>query len=142
MRNFLLVYVTFMVAVSTVNTVTLITAFAIGRKIFKMHPGPGAEDNASGLDPDTFPNGLAGALCAIFASWGADGFMVYSSLRDWMFSCRTILSFLLDIAVWDASGMVWRVATSAILIVGFGSPSVRGNTRYGPESLYPPFLYK
>ena len=140
MRNFLLVYVTFMVAVSTVNTVTLIIAFAIGRKIFKMHTGPSAEDNASGLDPDTFPNGLAGALCAIFASWGADGFMVRSLKSSRLdVNCRTISSFLLDIAMWD--GMVWRVATSAILIVGFGSPSVRGNTRYGPESLYPPFLY-
>ena len=34
MRNFLLVYVTFMVAVSTVNSVTLIIAFAIGHNIF------------------------------------------------------------------------------------------------------------
>ena len=75
MRNFLLVYVTFMVAVSTVNTVTLIIAFAIGRNIFKLDTGfdapPGNE-----LSPDTFPNGLAGALCVTFASWGADGFMV------------------------------------------------------------------
>ena len=52
MRNFLLVYVTFMVAISTVNTVTLIIAFDIGH----------------GLSQDTFPNGLAGILCVIFAS--------------------------------------------------------------------------
>ena len=71
MRNFLLVYVTFMVAVSTVNTVTLIFAFAIGRNIF-IHSRVYDPE----LNPSTFPNGLAGGLCAVFASWGADGFMV------------------------------------------------------------------
>ena len=71
MRNFLLVYVTFMVAVSTVNTVTLIYAFAIGRNIF-IHPGASRYE----LNPSTFPNGSAGALCTVFASWCADGFMV------------------------------------------------------------------
>ena len=82
MRNFLLVYVTFMVAVSTVYIVTLIIAFAIGRNIFKLYSG--IEDaTVNELDPETFPNGLAGALCVMFASWGADGFMVrlYSSRR-------------------------------------------------------------
>jgi hypothetical protein len=34
MRNFLLAYATFMVATSTVNTVTLIVAFTIGHSIF------------------------------------------------------------------------------------------------------------
>ena len=72
MRNFLLAYVTFMVAVSTVNTVTLIIAFAIGRSILNVSST--AVDNE--LDFVTFPNGLAGALCVTFASLGADGFMV------------------------------------------------------------------
>ena len=68
MRNFLLAYVTFMVTTSTVNTVTLIIAFAIGHSIL---------NNAdSGFDLATFPNGLIGALCITFANWGADGFMV------------------------------------------------------------------
>ena len=67
MRNFLLVYVTFMVAVTTVNTVTLIIAFSIGHNIFT---------NINEFSPGTFPNGLAGELCCILSSWGADGFMV------------------------------------------------------------------
>ena len=71
MRNFLLAYVTFMVAVSTVNTVTLIIAFTIGG-VFGFG-GLGA-DNEFALF--LFPNGFAGALCITFTSWGADGFMV------------------------------------------------------------------
>jgi hypothetical protein len=72
MRNFLLAYVTFMVATSTVNTVTLIIAFTIGHSIFNY--GSLVTDN--GVNLVAFPNGLAGALCVTFASWGADGFMV------------------------------------------------------------------
>ena len=72
MRNFLLAYVTFMVATSTVNTVTSIIAFTVGHGIFDY--GSLVADN--GLDLVTFPNGLAGALCVTFTSWGADGFMV------------------------------------------------------------------
>ena len=71
MRNFLLAYVTFMVAVSTVNTVTLIIAFTIGRSILNTCSKAGNELNLA-----TFPNGFAGALCLSFSSWGADGFMV------------------------------------------------------------------
>ena len=69
MHNFLLAYVTFMVAVSTINTVTLIIAFAIGHNILttKKHLE---------FDPSVFPNGLAGELCSVFASWSADAFMV------------------------------------------------------------------
>ena len=67
MRNFLLAYVTFMVAVSTINTVTLIIAFAIGHNIFT---------KKKDFDPTIFPNGLAGELCSVFASSGADAFMV------------------------------------------------------------------
>ena len=71
MRNFILAYVIFMVAVSTVNTVTLIIAFVIGRSILNY----GGEVGDL-FDLITFPNGLAGALCVTLASWGADGFMV------------------------------------------------------------------
>ena len=70
MRNFLLAYVTFMVAVSTVNTVTSIIAFTIGHSIFSLTA------LAADISFLSFPNGLAGALCMTFASWGADGFMV------------------------------------------------------------------
>lgn len=71
MRNFLLAYVTFMVTVSTVYTVTLIIAFIIGRCILNTSS---VADNR--LNLVSFPNGLAGVLCVTFASWGADGFMV------------------------------------------------------------------
>ena len=54
---------------------TLIIAFTLGRNIFKLDTGFDAPPD-KGLSPDTFPNGLAGALCVTFASWGADGFMV------------------------------------------------------------------
>jgi magnesium-transporting ATPase (P-type) len=74
LRNFLLAYVVFMVAISTVNTVTLIIAFTIGRNILPFgKPGTLAGNM---IDLLTFPNGMAGALCVTFASWGADGFMV------------------------------------------------------------------
>ena len=69
MRSFLLVYVTFMVAVSTINMVTLIIAFAVGHNIL-------AASKNLDFDPEVFPNGYAGILCGIFASWGADLFMV------------------------------------------------------------------
>ena len=102
MRNFLLVYVTFMVAVSTVNTVTLIIAFALGRNIFKMDTSFDAPPD-NGLSPDIFPNGLAGALCVTFASWGADGFMVrfiLISVIDVAYHFY-LFCFCLDMAVCD-----------------------------------------
>ena len=72
LRNFLLAYVVVMIATSTVNTVTLIIAFTIGRDILPFgNSGTGDE-----IDLLAFPNGMAGALCVTFASWGADGFMV------------------------------------------------------------------
>jgi hypothetical protein len=77
MRNFLLAYVTFMVATSTINTVTLIIAFTIGHIIFNY----GSQVTDNGFNLDAFPNGLVGSLCVTFASWGADGFMV--SLLKW-----------------------------------------------------------
>lgn len=73
LRNFLLAYVVFMVAISTVNTVTLIIAFTISRNIL---PFGNSGTTGNGIDLLTFPNGMAGALCVTFASWGADGFMV------------------------------------------------------------------
>ena len=74
MRNLLLVYVTFMVAVSTINMVTLIIAFAIGHSIL---PVTSNKDLKSELiNNAVYPNGFAGEFCSIFASWGADAFMV------------------------------------------------------------------
>ncbi|KAF8815152.1 hypothetical protein BYT27DRAFT_6819373 [Phlegmacium glaucopus] len=70
MRNFLLAYVAFMVATSTVNTVTLIIVFTLGRTIFS-HAGNEIEDMHA------FPNGIAGGLCITLASWAADGFMLW-----------------------------------------------------------------
>ena len=66
MRNFLLAYVTFMVAVrvSTANTITLIMAFiTIGLNY-------GALYHCYGLDLDAFPNGLAAVLCVIYLRAG------------------------------------------------------------------------
>ena len=75
LRNFLLAYVVFMVSISTVNTITLIIAFTIGRNILPFgDSNSGTTGNAINLL--TFPNGMAGALCVTLASWGADGFMV------------------------------------------------------------------
>ena len=80
MRNFLLAYVTFMVATSTINTVTLIIAFTIGHSIFDYRYGS-LVTVPEGFVIFEFPNGLVGSLCITFASWGADGFMV--SLLKW-----------------------------------------------------------
>ena len=67
MRIFLLVYVTLMVSFSTVYIITMI--IALTSRIF------GSPNNL--LSPSSlFQNGLAGAMCVTFASWGADGFMV------------------------------------------------------------------
>jgi len=63
MRNFLLAYVTFMVATSTIYIITM--SVALLRAIFD--------------DLDLVPQiqeQYVGCLCIIFASWGADGFMV------------------------------------------------------------------
>jgi len=77
MRNFLLAYVVFMVATSTVNTVTLIIAFRVILQV----DGASSYTGNEVVNLYTFPNGLAGELCVTFASWGADGFMV-SVLKD------------------------------------------------------------
>ena len=73
MRNLLLVYVTFMVAVSTINMVTLIIAFAIGQNILTSNKDLDSESDLNNL---VYPNGYAGEFCSIFASWGGDAFMV------------------------------------------------------------------
>ena len=82
MRNFLLAYVTFMVATSTINTVTLIIAFTIGHSIFNFGSLLTEDEFAIlGFAILGFPNGFFGSLCVTFASWGADGFMVSSRDR-------------------------------------------------------------
>jgi hypothetical protein len=65
MRKFLLVYVAFMVAISTIYTITM--SIALTCAIF--------DDLAS---PQEI---YVGRLCIIFASWGADGFMVSGFMR-------------------------------------------------------------
>jgi hypothetical protein len=89
LRNFLLAYVVVMVATSTVNTVTLIIAFTIGRNILPF----GNSGTGDGFDLLVFPNGMAGALCVTFTSWGADGFMV-SFIDSNVERGGVILSFL------------------------------------------------
>ena len=71
MRNFLLVYVTFMVAISTVYIITVI--IALMRTIFYYSTDFSADPSKIGY---LFQNGLVGALCTTFANWGADWFMV------------------------------------------------------------------
>jgi hypothetical protein len=72
MRNFLLVYVTFMVGISTVYIIT--TIIALTRTIFY--------DINYYHDKYLFRNGLVGAICTTFANWGADGFMVSKLSKD------------------------------------------------------------
>ena len=70
MRNFLLVYVILMAAISTVY---MITATAIlTRSVFS---NPNSLRYSSG-GAYVFENRLVGAECIALASWGADGFMV------------------------------------------------------------------
>ncbi|KAF8812850.1 hypothetical protein BYT27DRAFT_7335393 [Phlegmacium glaucopus] len=67
MRNFLLVYVTFMVAISTVYII--ITTIALTQNIFHRDPG---------LNPLVFYKiGFVDSMCTTFANWGADGFMLW-----------------------------------------------------------------
>ena len=70
MRNFLLVYVAFMVTISTVYIITMI--IALTRSIFYASANPFVP-SAFGY---FFQNVLVGALCITFANWGADWFMV------------------------------------------------------------------
>lgn len=70
-RNFLLVYVTCMVAISTIYTITI--SVALTRNIFRV----GEFADHGGTTVYLFQNGFVGAWCVIFASWGADGFMLW-----------------------------------------------------------------
>ncbi|KAF8812853.1 hypothetical protein BYT27DRAFT_7086065 [Phlegmacium glaucopus] len=67
MRNFLLVYVTFMVAISTVYII--ITTIALTQNIFYKDPGQ---------NPLIFFKiGIVDSMCTTLANWGADGFMLW-----------------------------------------------------------------
>ncbi|KAF8811730.1 hypothetical protein BYT27DRAFT_7336054 [Phlegmacium glaucopus] len=67
MRNFLLLYVTFMVGLSTVYIITMIIALTYTIFYgFDYHHGR-----------YFFQNGLVGAICTTLANWGADGFMLW-----------------------------------------------------------------
>ena len=70
MRNFLLLYVILMVAISTVYMITAIATLT--RSVFS---DPKFFWNSSSATY-VFENGLVGAACTTVASWGADGFMV------------------------------------------------------------------
>lgn len=67
MRNFLLVYVAFMVTIGGIDIIT--TSISLTRTIFQA-----GDSNTRTIY--SFQNEFVGALCTIFASWGADGFMV------------------------------------------------------------------
>ena len=69
MRNFLLLYVILMVAIST-TYMTTATA-TLTRSVFS-DPNLFESSSTSYL----FENGFVGAACTTLASWGADGFMV------------------------------------------------------------------
>ena len=75
-RIFLLVYVMFMLAMSTVYITIIITTLKSSLSIYS----PTNKDCGLLLDLSYkisyFQNGLASAFCITFASWGADGFMV------------------------------------------------------------------
>jgi len=77
MRNFLLVYVTFMVAMSTVYIIA--TTIDLRNSMFGNMTVP----------EDQFMS-ISTGLCIRFASWGADGFMVRNfskDLRERHFDC-------------------------------------------------------
>jgi hypothetical protein len=63
-RNFLLLYMTFMVTTSTIYVITI--SIALVRAIFSLQEDKKRVQNVL----------YVGFLCIIFASWGADGFMV------------------------------------------------------------------
>ena len=75
MRIFLLVYVMFMFAMSTVYIIIIINAFRTSLPIYSS-----VKNCDSLLDllykMSYLQNGLASVFCITFASWGADGFMV------------------------------------------------------------------
>lgn len=66
MRNFLLLYVTFMVTISTIYTITMI--IALTNNLFLPYNWK--------KNSYVVQNGFLGGLCVVLASWGADGFMV------------------------------------------------------------------
>ena len=72
MRIFLLVYVMFMLAMSTVYIIIIITAFRTSLSKF------GSNRNCGSLlyEMSYFQNGLAAEFCITLTNWGADGFMV------------------------------------------------------------------
>ncbi|KAF8804866.1 hypothetical protein BYT27DRAFT_7105929 [Phlegmacium glaucopus] len=81
MRNFLLVYVTFMVAISTVYIITKTIILTQG--IFHIHrPNP----------LFYFQIGNVDSTCTILANWGADGFMLWrcAVLYGGVSRCRRI----------------------------------------------------
>lgn len=65
MRIFLLLYVTFMLSLSTIFMVTVVVTLITN--IF---------DPLDGNSKIPFSNGIVGQFCVVLASWGADGFMV------------------------------------------------------------------
>jgi hypothetical protein len=90
MRNFLWIYVTFMVANSTIYMITISIALVqtlseIGNPLYP------------GTTVYYFENGFWGAMSTTFASWGADGFMVrilksiYKGILNFLLLCVTQL---------------------------------------------------
>ena len=76
MRIFLLVYITFMLAMSTVYIIIIITTLRTSLSKFSS----GSNDCSLLLDLvqkiNHFQNGQGSGFCITFANWGADGFMV------------------------------------------------------------------
>ena len=75
MRIFSLVYVMFMLAMSTVYIIIIITALRTSLSVFSSAKDCGSLSDLL-YNMNYLQNGLAGAFCITFANWGADGFMV------------------------------------------------------------------
>ena len=72
MCNYLLLYVAFMVTISTIYTITMVISLLNLNRF-------GTPLSEPGVNPDyqayTFPNGYVGITCVTVATWGADGIM-------------------------------------------------------------------
>jgi len=111
MRKILLVYVTLMVGFSTVYLITMIISLTCN--IF------GYVDPLA-YSSDWFQNGLVGAVCLTFASWGADGFMLWrcAMLYEGVSRFRriTLLAVLILMALISFGSGVVSVFIQAIVI--------------------------
>jgi len=77
MRIFLLVYVVFMVTISTVYIATIIIALKNNLLVASSSYNNYLCIALFGISAGWFQNGYTGGICITLASWGADGFMLW-----------------------------------------------------------------